>query len=260
MICKELIRVLKKQSPEYLACDWDNVGLLVGSRQQEIQTVYIALDATDEVIEAAVRAGADLLLTHHPIIFGGLKKVNTDDMTGRRVVRLIEEHMCCYAMHTNFDIRGMAQLAAERISLKEQEVLQVEYTEDETDEGIGRFGILSQPMSLYETAQLVKEAFDLENVRVFGNPDSICKVAAISPGSGKSMIDAALESGSDVFITGDIDHHTGIDAVAMGLSIIDAGHYGIEHIFIDYMADYLRKECPHLQVITDEIRHPFTVV
>ena len=83
---------------------------------------------------------------------------------------------------------------------------------------------------------------------------------AVSPGSGKSMIGAALEKNADVLITGDIDHHTGIDAVAQGLSVMDAGHYGIEHIFVEDMADYLREKIPSAAVKTAEICHPFRVV
>jgi putative NIF3 family GTP cyclohydrolase 1 type 2 len=83
---------------------------------------------------------------------------------------------------------------------------------------------------------------------------------AISPGSGKSEVEAALKAGAEVLITGDIDHHTGIDAVAQGLCIIDAGHYGIEHIYIDYMAQFLREIAPHLSVVTAKKQEPFWII
>ena len=110
MECKKVIEILEKQSPKSYACDWDNVGLLVGREDKEIQKIYIALDATDEAIEEAIANGADMLLTHHPMIFKGMKRVTQEDFIGRRIIRLIQNDMVYYAMHTNFDVIGMAAL------------------------------------------------------------------------------------------------------------------------------------------------------
>ena len=118
----------------------------------------------------------------------------------------------------------------------------------------------AEEISLKECAESVKKAFSLENVKVFGNLDGMVGKVAISPGSGKSMIGIALAAGADVLVTGDIGHHEGIDAVAQGLAIIDAGHYGIEHIFIEDMANYLRKNIEGIVVETHEITHPFQVI
>ena len=125
MVCKEIIQILEQKSPVSYACSWDNVGLLVGSRKKEIHRIYVALDATDETIQEAVSAGADMLLTHHPLIFKGIKNVNAEDFIGRRVIELVRHDMAYYAMHTNFDISGMADLAAERMQLTDTRVLQV---------------------------------------------------------------------------------------------------------------------------------------
>ncbi len=97
-------------------------------------------------------------------------------------------------------------------------------------------------MTVRECCEEVKQAFSLENVKVFGNLERKVKTAAISPGSGRSVISNALQAGVDVLITGDIDHHEGIDAVAQKLTVIDAGHYGVEHIFIPYMEQYLKEK------------------
>ena len=103
MKCLELIQKLETLAPADCACEWDNVGLLVGWREREIHRILIALDATDEVVEEAVRMRADLLLTHHPLIFKPLRKVNDDDFIARRVMELIQYNVNYYAMHTNFD-------------------------------------------------------------------------------------------------------------------------------------------------------------
>ena len=259
MKCQEIITILQKQAPEQYACEWDNVGLLVGDANKEVQKVYIALDATEETIEEAVALGADMLLTHHPMIFKGIKKVNTDDFTGKRVVSLIRADMAYYAMHTNFDVKGMAELAAEKIGLTDCKVLEVTCEDEQGLQGIGKVGTVSS-MSVRDCAELVKKAFHLEQVKVFGDLDAKITRAAICPGSGKSVIGEALKSGAQVLITGDIDHHEGIDAAARKMAVIDAGHYGIEKIFIPYMKQYLEENTTGLTILEQPEKQPFVYI
>ncbi len=260
MNCREIMQILEEQSPVSYACDWDNVGLLVGDPQKEVKRIYIALDATDQVIEEAAAMEADLLLTHHPMIFRGIKKISSDDFTGRRIIKLIQNDMAYYAMHTNFDVMGMADLSAAMLGLEDCRVLDVTCVSEEKEEGIGRVGKLMQPMTLKRCAEFVEAAFSLEQVKVFGEPEKVITRAAVSPGSGKSEIGNAIAAQADVLITGDIDHHDGIDAVAQGLCIIDAGHYGLEHIFVNYMKDYLEKRCSGIEVSVQQLTFPFWVI
>lgn len=260
MNCREIMQILEEQSPVSYACDWDNVGLLVGDPQKEVKRIYIALDATDQVIEEAAAMEADLLLTHHPMIFRGIKKISADDFTGRRIIKLIQNDMAYYAMHTNFDVMGMADLSAAMLGLEDCRVLDVTCVSEEKEEGIGRVGKLMQPMTLKHCAEFVEAAFSLEQVKVFGEPEKVITKAAVSPGSGKSEIGNAIAAQADVLITGDIDHHDGIDAVAQGLCIIDAGHYGLEHIFVNYMKDYLEKRCSGIEVSVQQLTFPFWVI
>lgn len=253
--CQELIEKIEERYPRIYACDWDNVGLLAGDREQAVRTVYIALDATDRVIEEALKVKADLLLSHHPMIFGSIKSVTMDDYVGERLIRLIRGNMSYYAMHTNYDVMGMAELAASYLGLQDTFVLEEVFD----GEGIGRVGCLPASMTLEECARLVKERFHLPNVKVFGDLNKIVRIAALSPGAGKSMAKPALLSGADVLITGDIDHHTGIDMDDCGMAIIDAGHYGIEHIFIEDMKGFLENNFPELTIHTAAIGQPFIV-
>ena len=248
--------VLEERYPLVYACDWDNVGLLAGDREKEVERVYIALDATDAVIDEAIRWKADLLLTLHPMIFGSIKGVTADDYTGSRLIRLIRNDISYYAMHTNYDVMGMAELAAGRMELADSFVLEEVFD----GEGIGRVGQLPASMTLENCARLVKERFGLPNVKIFGDLNKMVKTAAISPGAGKSMARTALQAGADVLITGDIDHHTGIDMDDCGLAIIDAGHYGIEHIYIEDIRTFLEQRFPELAVAGAEIVQPFTVL
>ncbi len=260
MKCSEIISILEEQSPEKFACDWDNVGLLVGDFEQEVQKIYIALDATEETIAEAVKEKADLLLTHHPMIFRGLKKVNSHDFTGKRMIKLIENHISCYAMHTNFDVKGMAELAAQKMSLIDCQVLDITDLGEQGPEGIGRVGDLPEKISLETCVRQVKEAFTVDMVKVFGDLSQKVKRAAICPGSGKSVISCALNAKAQVLITGDIDHHEGIDAASQGLAIIDAGHYGIEKLFIPFMVQYLEKHTEGIEIQGQPVKQPFLFV
>lgn len=256
MKCSEVISKLEELSPPSYAVEWDNVGLLVGRREKEVRKIYIALDATDETIQNAVELHADMLLTHHPLIFSAMKKINSDQFIGRRVLRLARHDIAYYAMHTNFDIMGMADAAADEIGLRKRNVLDTTFEDEISREGFGRVGKLPQIMSLAECAVYIKKCFHIEHVKVIGDLDAEIETAAICPGSGKSMIKKAIEAGADVFITGDIDYHDGMDAVAQGLQVIDAGHYEIEKIFVPYMKEFLKREFSDLAVFTQDVRTP----
>lgn len=260
MKCTEVRERLEILSPPKFAESWDNVGLLAGRAGKEIRKVYIAVDATDEVIEDAIDEEADLLLTHHPLIFSPLKRVTDENFISRRMVKLLQADMCYYAMHTNFDVMGMADAAADALELRDRQVLDVTFEDEISREGIGRFGRLKESMTLAECAEYVKKVFRLQAVRVYGDLSDTISVAAVSPGSGKSTAPSAVAAGVDVLISGDIDHHLGIDLVAQGVSVIDAGHYGLEKLFVPYMRDYFCTEMPEIRVMTAEEKSPFAVI
>ncbi len=261
MLCKDIINIIETYYPTGSALEWDNVGLLAGRDDKEVHKIYIALDATDEVIDQAIELGADLLVTHHPLIFGAIKKVTNQNFIGNRLVRLISHDISYYAMHTNYDVKQMGALAVQAMKLSGGEVLDVtEVDEEGRQQGIGRVLTLSQSMTLEMCAKMVKEAFGLPNVQVFGNMDQEIHVLAISPGSGKSEIPEALQKRADVLITGDIGHHEGIDAVAQGMAVVDAGHYGIEHIFIADIGNFIREKIENVEVMEAPITHPFQII
>ena len=259
MKVSELIELLEADAPSKDALDWDNVGLLVGDGDWEVKSVYIALDATDEVINHAIEKNVDMIITHHPLIFSNLNRVVATDYVGERVMKLIQNKIACFAMHTNFDIHRMGFLAEQKLGLEHTIALDpvaIDGKED-VNMGIGRIGsLLNEPVTLGEYAKKVRESFGLPYVRVYGDADQIVGTIAISPGSGKSEISTALKAGADVLITGDIDHHSGIDAEAQGLSIVDAGHYGIEHIFIEHISMFLKGKTA-LDIYTEEKKMPY---
>ena len=266
MKCSEIITLLEQEYGKEYACDWDNVGLLAGRRDKEVKKILLALDATDEVVEQAAEGAYDMLITHHPMIFGAIKRVTDEDMVGRRLLSLIRSDISYYAMHTNFDSAPgcMADLAAERIGICGGEPLEAMGEENGVLYGIGKTGSLETPVTGMELARRVKETFGLPFVTVYGEglwEKELVVRAAVCPGSGGSTIQAALEKGAQALITGDIGHHAGIDAAAQGLMIIDAGHYGLEHIFMDYMEGYLRQRLgDQIQILKMPVHFPAAVV
>ena len=249
MKCSEIMEVCRKLAPEDCACDWDNPGLLAGRSDKEVRKIYIALDATDKVVEAAAASGADMLLTHHPLIFKAIKKVNDQNFITRRLVKLIQADISYYAMHTNFDAAPgcMADLAAKRLGLSDcvplEALGEMDGPEGAVSYGIGKSGVLKEEVTVRELAAHVKDVFGLPFALVYGDELMDQKVSRISvcPGAGGSEIEGALAWGAQVLVTGDSSHHQGIDAAARGMAIIDGGHYGLERIFIPYMAEFLRK-------------------
>ena len=233
MQCKEIMQVIEAAYPRSAALDFDNVGLLAGRAGKEVNRVYLALDATDAVIDRAIEAGADMLITHHPLIFSPMKRVTDEDFIGRRVVKLIQSDIAYYAMHTNYDVLGMATLSEKILGIKNSQVLDVTMCEDGNEEGIGRVGDLEKPMTLEECCVYVKHKLKLGSLKVFGDMNGTVSRLAVSPGSGKSAVAPAIAKGADVLVNGDI---------------------------IDDMKHFLEDKLPVLDVMTTPIVHPFQVI
>ena len=255
MRAEELIEKLEQLAPPQLALSWDNPGLICGRRDREITKVMIALDAAEEVVERAAAEGCELVLTHHPMIFHAVKQINDGTALGKKLLRLIQADICCYAMHTNFDAAPgcMADLVCERMRLTKEEPLEPAEGADGApqDYGIGFVGTCEEPISCARFSELLREQFGLNGAFYYDAGKSIRR-AAVCPGSGKGMLEAALRAGADVLVTGDMGHHDGLDALDVGLSLIDAGHFGLEHIFVEFMQAWLKEHAPELTVLIDE--------
>ena len=241
MKCNDILDNLLKVMPKELAMSWDNVGLLAGSSKKEVKNIVICLDLSEKLIEKAINLKADLIVSHHPLIFSPIKN-----------------DISYIALHTNYDIAAgcMSDLVAERIGLKGEPLEKTASMEDE-DVGIGKVGDLERAVKISEIAKLVKERFKLPHLRVFdGGEDRLVSRIAISPGSGKGMYKAAYEKRASLLISGDISHHDAVDALELGVATIDAGHYGLEHIFIADMAQRLRNMDKAFNVFEEDITFP----
>ena len=259
MKASEIINTIERYYPRTLAESWDNPGLLCGRKGQEVSSIVLALDASRRVVDYAVDIGADMIITHHPIIFDGIRSVTDDTFTGSKLLRMIENRICCYAMHTNFDIaqNGMAYAAAEKLGIREFAPLEQTSEQEGVPVGIGFVGDLPAAVTAGELASFVKERFGISSLFYYDGGSPIHRVA-VCPGSGRHMMEAVKAAGADAFITGDTGHHDGMDYKDDGITLIDAGHFGVEHIFTGHMKRFLETRFPDLKLyeeVTDERRY-----
>ena len=234
------------------ACDWDNVGLHIGDYDGCVNSILLTVDVDDAAIKMALDNKIDMIISHHPFFFKGVKKLNSDTIEGRRTMKLISNGIAVYCMHTNFDCSHMAFEAAERMGITGASVLE----EMGEGYGIGAIGNLKSETELGKVCKDVKSRFNIDTVAFYGNEKDLIKRVAICPGSGKDEIGLAVKKGADLIITGDVSYHFGIDGVADGIDIIDAGHYGIEHIFMDIVKNYFKNEIGGIKVMTMPLSNP----
>ena len=262
MNCRKLIDLLEMEVPLETAESWDNPGFLVGDKEKEIKKVLVVLDITNEVVEYAIKEQVDFILAHHPVIFSKISRCTSDDFLQNKLLKLISHGICAYGMHTCYDVCRMGDRMVERLGLNNlcgPVEDSASGNEKAQGKGIGIKAYIEGDVTVGEYAKKVKEAFSLESVMVFGDSNTKISKIAIVPGSGRSMISTAKQTGADVFLTGDIGHHEGLDAIDMGMCVIDAGHYGLEHVFIDDMKQFLCDQTENLEVITYKAGSPYKV-
>lgn len=356
MTCKvkDVMRLLEKEFPLYLAQEWDNVGLQLGDRNQEVRKLCVALDLTHEVLDQAIQEETDLIITHHPLFFRGINHIDYAQPRGRLIQRLIQAGISVYSAHTNLDAgeNGLNQYLAERLGLDkialldqdqaeayqklvvyvpaghEEEVRAAicgagggfigEYSDcsfrvlgtgtflpgQATNPFIGQQGVLEQveeyrletiipardaasiiqrmqaahpyeevaydlfplanqhqhfslgrtgsiqPMKLAAFASHVKQRLNIPYVRVVGDLEQEVSRVAVVSGAGASFIRQARSKRCDVLVTGDLKYHEAMTARELGLAVIDAGHYGTEHIVVDLLKKQLENKGLEIELIS----------
>lgn len=232
MTIMELLVLLKKRIPLEFACDWDNVGLLIGDGKAEINKVLLTLDVTENALNKAIQNDCNIIISHHPVIFGSIKKINKP-----LYLNLIRNNIDVISMHTNFDSTtdGLNLLLAHKLGLSNVTLLE-NLGDEYTPYGIGMVGELEEEMELNEFASFVKKQLDCPFVNVWqSNTDSKVKHVAVCGGSGGSLLSKA-SSQADVMVTGDITYHTMLDSP---ISLVDAGHFYTEIIGMEYFEKFL---------------------
>ncbi|MBO5955356.1 MAG: Nif3-like dinuclear metal center hexameric protein [Clostridia bacterium] len=258
----EIMEELEALAPSALKEPWDNVGLMVGDETQKIEKVYVCLDLTSENVTQAIYSGADLIVSHHPLIFNPLYSVTENDPIASMIRKVIKNDVSVFSMHTNFDKAdgGMNDLLAHRLGLENVR----KFTEDECVDAsgnhfspIGRVGMLEYPLTLEDFILRTKDVLGCSALKYSGDLSEPIQTVALCSGSGgKEGIYAAFHSGADVYVTADLSHEHARSAYEFGLNIVDAGHFETENIICNFLAEFFRHRFPDLEVITSDAK-PF---
>lgn len=240
--CSEIINIMEQYAPSFLAESWDNVGLMVGDTNQNITKILVALDINDEVIDEAIQNNCQMIITHHPFIFKGIKNVTTDTHIGKQIINIIKHNICVYSAHTNLDIaqNGTNDTLLNILNLKKVDNL---FENENTKQGLGRVAQLQQPTTFKNLIQTVKSALGLSHLVVCGNMDTNIKKIAVCTGSGGEIdfMNQAIKKGCNAYITGDLKYHNAQMAKELGLCVIDASHYETEVIIVPVICDYINR-------------------
>lgn len=234
----EILAVLEGFAPYDLAESWDNVGLLAGDRERRVTKVLCALDITEAVVDEAIGLGANLIVAHHPVVFTSVRGVTADTVTGTLLIKLIKADISAICMHTNADCAdgGVNDLLAAVLGLKDVKTLGA------GDHGdLGRVGNLSAPMPLEQFVAEVREKLHAGGVRYTAGSQTARRVAVLG-GAGGKLLEYAIASGADTFVTGDCSYDRMQLAQARGLNLIDAGHFPTEHPIAEGFARLLREK------------------
>lgn len=240
MKISQIYEYLNSLSPFELQEGWDNSGLLIGDFNQDVQTIVLSIDVDEALIDSI--EPNSLLITHHPLIFGGLKQLEFNKYPTNLIRKMIQKNISNISMHTNFDKTHLNDYVAKDI---------LGYDVLYKDSFIAYLDINEE----FDTfAAKVAKAFNLPHVRCVKNSDFI-KIAALTTGSGGSLI---KQIKADCFLTGDIKYHDAMEARSINLSLIDIGHFESEYFFAEILLKHLKNL--GLKAIISSSKNPFTYI
>lgn len=259
MKISDVIKVLHEWAPPTEAESYDNVGLITGSGDWDVNGILINLDVTEDVITEASSKGVNLIITHHPIWFSSRKRLNGEDYVSRIIIQAIKQDIALFAIHTNLDnVRdGVNGHIASLLKLKQTQFLKPKSHNDAYGSGI--IGSLPQSLAKEQFFKLVKDIFKCGGIRYADAPiEMICKVA-VCGGSGSFLTREALLLGAEAFVTSDITYHKFFDNENK-MILMDIGHYESEQYTSELIFTHLSKKIPnfaiHLsEVITNPVRY-----
>jgi len=246
---RDIYQFIDQKAPFELQMDFDNAGFLVGRSDRAVTKVLVALDITEGVIEEAIRLGAQLIVAHHPIIWGGAKSVSDQTLTGKKLLTMIENGISAICAHTNLDAvsGGVNDVLALKLGLSDIDQLHQDGVDaDGNAYGIGRVGYVPE-QPLYDFALAVKTLLGSNGLRLVDGGLPVRKVA-VGGGSCSNMIQDVIAKGCDTFVTSDVKYDGFLDAKAFGINLIDAGHFPTENVVCPVLKRWLETQFPHLSV------------
>lgn len=266
LFTKDIIQKLDLEAPFSLAEEWDNIGLLVGSPEQEVKSILIGLDPTTSLLDEAIAKKADTILTHHPVIFKPLAAINTSLPEGKLLQQALRHNISIIACHTNLDsaAAGVSDILAERLGVTSLRPL-IPAHGDDPQTGLGRIGQLESPVHPGRFLETVMEVLELPTLQVAGPLPETIQTVAVCGGSGSDFSAAALAAGADVYITAEVKHNIARWAEENNFCIIDGTHYATEKPAITLMAEKLSRICAdsgwQIRIMESETEnHPFQYI
>lgn len=251
MLIKDVANYIEKLAPVNIACDWDNVGLIVGNLNDEVKKIMVTLDVDRFVVNEAAKEGVNLIVSHHPLMFNPIRKLTSQDEFQSVLIELVKNGISLYSAHTNLDSArgGLNDFLAQKMGLTNTKVLDVTGENELGEYGFGRFAKLYKEERLIDIVRKCKETFELDAVKYCGDDNRVIKTVAVNSGGGSSSMEKCFENNIDLFITGDFKYNTIREAYERGLAVIDAGHYNTEKIVMDLFYDYLSKQFNDVPII-----------
>ena len=242
MILQDIINIIESVAPLSYQEDWDNSGLQVGDRNAEVNAALLTIDVTKSVVDEAIALGCDLIVSHHPLLFRGLKQITGSTPQERCVLKAIQHNIAIYSAHTSMDswMHGVSGKMAEKLGVQDYHIL----VESQDNVGLGVIGQLSEPMSMQAFMAHVAKVFDIEGAGlryVHGKGEQVQKIA-ICGGAGADLVNEAIAQGADVYVSADFKYHE-MQAVAGQIAVVDMDHWVSEHytreIFEQLLSPYI---------------------
>ncbi len=251
----EVLAFLQDKAPFELQEGFDNAGFLVGRERTSVSKILVSLDITEEVVQEAAEQGAQLIVSHHPVVFGSVKSVTDQTVTGRILLSLAENRIAAICAHTNLDAveGGVNDALAMRLGLTDiGQLRQAGIDGQGRAYGIGRVGLLPE-QSLYDFAIAVKRLLGANGIRLVDGGKAVHMVAVGGGACAEFMADA-LAQGCDTFVTSDVKYHHFLEARALGLNLVDAGHFPTENVICPVLQSWLVQRFPQVAVSVSQ-RH-----
>lgn len=244
-----------EMAPYYMKLDFDNVGMLVGCCGTEVTKVLTALDITDDVIDEAIAFGAQLIVSHHPLLFDAIKRVTDDDSKGRKIIRMIQNGISAICLHTNLDTAegGVNDCLLEALGATNGALLDPHGAHpDGTPYGIARMGELKAPMQFPTFLQMIKASLNSNGLRFVSGNKPVHKIACCG-GAGAMDMEKAFLAGCDTYVTADLKYDHFLWAKEVGLNLVDADHFCTENVVVPKIREMLLAGFPELDVRISEV-------
>jgi dinuclear metal center YbgI/SA1388 family protein len=245
---RQVLDALEQFAPLPLQESWDNAGLQLGLTEADVSGALLCLDVNEQIVDEALRKGCNLIVSHHPLLFRGLKQISGADYVQRCVIKALKNDIVIVSMHTNMDNaqNGVNWKIAERLGLQQCQFFAQKQVGD-IEAGSGVVGVLPQPMAADDFVLMVKKQFDVECAQCNELLRRPIQKVALCGGAGDFLLPDAVSLGADAFITGEMHYHQYF-GYEQRIQICVIGHYQSEQFTSEIFRDIINKECPDVRI------------